>query len=181
MYYILYCILYLVSLLPFFILYRISDLVSFVLYHFVKYRRDVVFNNLDIAFPEKSKAEKTKIAKQFYRNITDTFIETIKLISLSKKNISKMAHINLDDVIELAKKGKSIQFHGGHQFNWEIANLLVAQKMNIPFVGIYVKINNKAINKIFYDMRSKTGTILVATYEFKSRMHQLLNQQFLCR
>ena len=167
-----------VSLLPFFILYRISDLVSFVLYHFVKYRRDVVFNNLNIAFPEKSKAEKTKIAKQFYRNITDTFIETIKLISLSKKNISKMADINLDEVIELAKKGKSIQFHGGHQFNWEIANLLVAQKMNIPFVGIYVKINNKAINKIFYDMRSKTGTILVATYEFKSRMHQLLNQQY---
>ena len=78
-----------VSLLPFFILYKISDLISFVLYHFVKYRRDVVFNNLNIAFPEKSKAEKTKIAKQFYRNITDTFIETIKLISLSKKNISK--------------------------------------------------------------------------------------------
>ncbi len=178
MYYLIYSLLYLVSLLPFFILYRISDFAAFVIYHFVKYRRVVVFNNLDIAFPEKTKSEKIKIAKQFYRNITDTFIETIKLLSLSDRRFQKMASINLEDVIDLAKKGKSIQFHGGHQFNWEFANLLIAQKMNIPFVGVYVKINNKAINKIFYDLRSKTGTILVATYEFKSRMHQLLNQQY---
>ena len=178
MYYLIYSLLYLVSLLPFFILYRISDFAAFIIYHFVKYRRDVVFNNLDIAFPEKTKLEKIKIAKQFYRNITDTFIETIKLLSLSDRRFQKMASINLDEVIELAKKGKSIQFHGGHQFNWELANLLIAQKMNIPFVGVYLKINNKAINKIFYDLRSKTGTILVATHEFKSKMHQLLNQQY---
>ncbi len=178
MYYIIYGLLYLISLLPFFILYRISDLAFTVIYYFIGYRKKVVFNNLDIAFPEKTKEEKIKIAKGFYRNFTDTFIETIKLLSISKKSFSKMAEINLDEAIRLANKGKSIQFHAGHQFNWELANWMIAEKMPIPFVGVYMKINNKAINKIFYDLRAKKGTVLVSVQEFKNKMHQLLNKQY---
>ena len=36
-------------------------------------------NNLLIAFPEKTEKERLKIAKQFYLNFVDTFIESIKL------------------------------------------------------------------------------------------------------
>ncbi len=178
MYYIIYFLLYCFSLLPFFILYRFSDLAYFIMYYIVGYRKAVVMNNLTIAFPEKSEKEKIIIAKKFYKNLTDTFIETIKLISISKKAFNKMATIDLDASIELAKKGKSIQFHAGHQFNWELANWLIAEKMPIPFVGVYMKINNPAINKIFYDLRSKMGTVLVSAQEFKNKMHQLLSQQY---
>ena len=86
MYYIIYPLLYLLSLLPFFILYGISNFISFLLYHIIKYRKEVVFNNLKIAFPTKTEAERIIIAKQFYRYFTDAFIETIKFISLSKKS-----------------------------------------------------------------------------------------------
>ncbi len=178
MYYLIYSLLYLFSLLPFFILYKISDFAFFIMYYIVRYRKDIIFNNLNIAFPEKSTVEKTTIAKKFYKNITDTFIETIKLLSLSEKRFLQMAEMDLDEAIILAQKGKSIQFHGGHQFNWELANLLIAKKMSIPFIGVYVKISNKPLNRLFYDLRSKTGTILVATNEFKSRMHDLLKSQY---
>ena len=89
MYYIIYGFLYLVSLLPFTIIYFISDAVYFFLYHVFGYRRAVVMANLKIAFPEKSEEELTKISKQFYHNLTDTFIEIIKLISMSDKNFDK--------------------------------------------------------------------------------------------
>jgi KDO2-lipid IV(A) lauroyltransferase len=39
------------------------------------YRKDIVMNNLGIAFPEKTTAEREQIAKQFYRNLIDNFIE----------------------------------------------------------------------------------------------------------
>ena len=178
MYYFFYFILYLFSLLPFSILYLISDFAYFIIYYIIGYRKKIVFHNLDIAFPEKSTAEKKKIAKQFYKNLTDTFIETIKMLSISERAFSKMTTINLDGPIALAKKGKSIQFHSGHQFNWEIANWVISKNMPIPFVGVYMKISNKAFNKIFFDLRSKKGTVLVSTHEFKSRMHQLLNKQY---
>ena len=178
MYYIVYSLFYLISLLPLFILYRISDFAFFIMYYVVGYRKNIVLSNLTIAFPEKSINEKKIIAKKFYQNLCDTFIETIKLLSISEKRFSKMAQMNLDESIKLAEKGKNIQFHAGHQFNWELANWKIAEKMPIPFVGVYMKISNKAFNKIFYNLRAKKGTVLVATSEFRNRMHQLLDKQY---
>ena len=97
MYYIVYGILYLVSLLPFFILYAISDFAFFLLYHVFAYRKKIVTDNLKIAFPQKSVEEINSIAKQFYENLVDNFIETIKLLSLSEKEFVKRASIDFDD------------------------------------------------------------------------------------
>ncbi len=178
MYYLLYGFVYLLSLFPFFILYRVSDFASFILYHVVGYRKKVVYANLDIAFPEKSVEEKKRIAKRFYRNLTDSFIETLKLLSISNRSFQKRASMNLDQVIALAKKGKNIQFHCGHQFGWEYGNWMVAKNLPIPFIGIYMRINNKAVDRLFYNLRAKPGTVLVAAQEFKSRMHQLFDEQY---
>ena len=68
----------------------LSDGIYFLIYYVVGYRKDVVFKNLTIAFPEKSDEEKIKISKEFYGLFVDTFIETIKLISISKKEFQKL-------------------------------------------------------------------------------------------
>lgn len=178
MYYIIYGPLYLLSLLPFFILYAISDFVYFIIYRIAGYRKKVVFANLSIAFPEKTAAEREKIAKQFYKNLIDTFIETVKMLSISEKEFNKRAVVNLDECNALAKRGINIQFQSGHQMNWEYVNWAVVKKVEIPFVGIYMKLANKALEKIFYDMREKFGTVLVAATEFRTRMHQVFKEQY---
>ena len=132
MYYIIYGSLYLVSLLPFFILYWISDLAYFIIYRIAGYRKAIVFNNLKIAFPEKTDVERKQIAKQFYKNLIDTFIETIKLLSISEKEFNKRAVINLDECNALGRKGLNIQFQAGHQMNWEYVNWATAKKLEIP-------------------------------------------------
>jgi KDO2-lipid IV(A) lauroyltransferase len=136
MYYIIYPLLYLISLLPFFVLYGISNVIAAFLYHVVKYRRDIVLGNLEIAFPEKTKVERTRIAKQFYRYFTDTFIETIKFISISKKAFLKRTTGNFEMIHQLEEKGYNINLLAGHQFNWEYVNHLYSINLNIPFVGI---------------------------------------------
>lgn len=178
MYFIIYSLLYLFSLLPLFILYRISDFAALVMYRLVKYRRDIVRSNISHAFPEKNINEIISIEKKFYRNFTDSFIETIKLLSISDKAFSKMASMDVTEANRIAAKGKSIQFEGGHQFNWELANWLIARDMKIPFVGVYYALRNKALDKIFFDLRSRKGTQLVSTKDFKTRMHGLLNTQY---
>src|SRR5205809_306618 len=136
MYYFIYGILYLLSLLPLFILYRISDLAFFLIYYIGGYRKPVVMKNLDIAFPEKSTEEKKAIAKQFYKNFIDTFIETIKLLSMSKRQFSKRAKMDLSECNALAAQGKNLVFCTGHQMNWEYGNRLMSENMNIPWIGI---------------------------------------------
>jgi KDO2-lipid IV(A) lauroyltransferase len=65
MYYLVYGILYLFSLLPFWILYFISDIFYGLLYYILGYRKKVVMDNLYIAFPEKTEQERKRIAKNF--------------------------------------------------------------------------------------------------------------------
>ena len=89
MYYLVYGLLYLFSLLPFWILYFISDIFYGITYHIIGYRKKVVMNNLLIAFPEKTEKERTRIAKDFYHNLIDSFIESIKLLSISDETFNK--------------------------------------------------------------------------------------------
>ena len=178
MYYIVYGFLYLFSLLPFFILYRISDGVYLLLFHIVKYRRKVVDGNLAIAFPEKTLEERTKISKQFYKNFVDTFIETIKLLSLSDAGFDRRCKGNLEEIHTITSKGGNVLFLGMHQFNWEYVNLFLGRHMKIPLLGVYAKIENPAINKIFYDLRAKYGTILIASSSFQRQMVLWLKKQY---
>lgn len=135
-------------------------------------------NNLSIAFPEKSSAEKKTIAKQFYKNLVDTFIESIKMVSMSAKAFDKRCTMDCAEANALGAAGKNIQFHSGHQMNWEYGNWVAARNIAIPLVGIYQPISNKAVHKIFFNLRARFGTVLVSTKEFKNVMHTFLKSQY---
>ncbi|MCZ2223279.1 MAG: lysophospholipid acyltransferase family protein [Chitinophagales bacterium] len=178
MYYILYPILYCVSLLPWRVLYAISDFLYLITYYIIGYRKKVVFNNLTIAFPEKSEKEKTIIAKQFYHNLVDSFIEMIKLISISRKEFDKHCIVDAEEVNKLYSSGKSIQLLTGHFFNWEFLNLGMSANIIYPFIGVYMNITNKTVERILVDMRKKFGTILIPASEFSKQFHQYTHQTY---
>lgn len=178
MYYIIYPIFYLISLLPFFILYAISDFFYLLIYRVFGYRKEIVMGNIAIAFPEKSIEERKKIAKQFYKHLIDTFIELIKMISLSKREFEKRCSIDMVATNCLIAKGKSIQFVCGHQMNWEYGNWIMAKNITIPFIGIYQKIGNKAFNKLFYNLRARYNSIMVSTTDFKNKKEEILTNPY---
>ena len=41
-----------------------------------------------------------------------------------------------------------------------------------------MKINNKALNKLFLKIRLKGPTVLIAAQEFRTRVHHIFNQQY---
>lgn len=123
--------------------------------------------NLSIAFPEKTETEKTRIAKDFYHKFIDTFIETIKLLSVSKKELGKRVTTNINELNDLYETGQSVILVAGHFFNWEFANLTAAAFGKYPFVGIYKQLSNKAFDDLAYRLRSKFGTILISVENFR--------------
>jgi Kdo2-lipid IVA lauroyltransferase/acyltransferase len=169
--------MYLISLLPFSILYGISDCFAYLLNHVIKYRKDIVLNNLKIAFPEKTEAERIQIATQFYQYFADSFIETIKFLSISKKQMLKRTSGTYDVINTLLNEGKSINLLCGHQFNWEYANLLYSSELNVPFVTVYLPVKNKVFNKIMFKIRTRFNAILVSPAEFGSKLHHVFNSQ----
>ncbi len=173
MYYILYGFLYLLSLLPLRLLYVIGDGIYGLLYYVLKYRRDVVMNNLGIAFPDKTEAEKTAIAKAFYHNFTDTFIEVIKMVSMSAAESKRRVTGDYSGIEEAIKSGKNIQLHAMHNFNWELVQWTVVRSVDINFLGVYMPISNKPLNTFFYNLRKKYGTILIPATKFKTAFTDL--------
>lgn len=168
MYYIVYGIFYLLSLLPWFVLYALADLIYAILYYIVSYRKKVVFDNLRIAFPEKSQEELVVIAKKFYHNFVDNFIETLKFLSASKKDLLKRLEYDGTLLEKLYDSGKNVQLHAMHNFSWEAANLCVAAGIRYPFVVVYMPISNKAIDRLFINLRSRFGTHLVPATDFRN-------------
>lgn len=172
MYYIIFPIFYCISLLPWRIAYVLSDLFYLLTYYIIQYRKKVVRQNLQIAFPEKSVAERLTIEKAFYRQLIDTFVEMIKMISISKEELDRRFECNYEVVNDLYKTGQSVQVHGGHFFNWEYVNLAYGANFTYPFLGVYAPLSSKAFDRIIYNMRSKFKTILIPASDFTTKFHK---------
>jgi len=178
MYYIIYGLLYLLSLLPFRVIYILSDFFYLLVYYVIKYRRGVVDNNLAVAFPEKTVEERKKIAKRFYKNFTDNFIESIKLLSISKKELNKRFTANFEVVNDLYASGKSVQLHLGHQFNWEIAYAAYAENLTYNLLGVYMPLSNKNFDRLFIRLRTRFKTVVIPATEYKAKFLPYAKTQY---
>ena len=179
MYYIVYGFLYVLSLLPMRALYIFSDCIYLLLYYVIRYRRDVVMSNLQIAFPQKTEAERVKIAKQFYLNFIDSFVEVIKLFSADDKFLKNRFTINTDVLNELYKQGKACQVHLGHTFNWEWGQLALSQLTAFKIMVVYMPISNPAFEKLFYKLRTRTGNIFLPATNMRAAMVPYNEKQYL--
>lgn len=179
MYYIIYVPLYLLSLLPMRILYLLADGIYGLLYYVFGYRKKVVMDNLAIAFPEKTLAERKKIAARFYRNFVDNFIETIKLLSASREWIREHLQLDSDPFTKIFDSGRKCQLHLGHNFNWEIASVVMPLNTNFDFLVVYMPIKNKALDRLFMHLRSRTGTHLLPATDMRKSIVAYRNSQYL--
>ncbi len=179
MYFIIYGFLYLLSLLPFPVIYLLSDFIYFLLYYVFGYRKETVTKNLRIAFPEKTDAEIKKITKRVFHNLTDTFIEIIKFISMSDKTFEKRCQGDFSVIDELINKGKNVQLHAGHQFNWEYGSLFMSKAIKtIQSYAIYMPIKNKSMDRLFLKIRERYGTIFIKATEFRTKREEIFKERF---
>lgn len=178
MYKIVSGLFYLLSRLPWWLLYLIGDGIYVLIYYVFKYRKTVVLNNLLIAFPEKTAEERKQIAKKFYHNFVDTFIETIKLFSVSEKELRKRVSCNVEVLNDLYDSGQNVQIVTGHYFNWEVANLGVALNSRFPFVVVYMPLANKVFDKLIHRLRTRFGTLLVPATEFRNNFQQYARNRY---
>lgn len=179
MYYLVYGPLYLVSLLPFFILYGIADFFFVILFYLMGYRKEVVLINLKNAFPEKTDNERKEIARKFYRNFCDNWIETIKLLSISKKAMNKRISGNFEVFEQLHQTGQSVQANLGHFFNWEIMTLHAGINQPYTFLTVYLPQSNKIMNRLIQHLRSRWGNPQIPSTEMARSIMPWRKKQFL--
>lgn len=159
MYYILFACWYVLSLLPLRIHYVLSDVLYLIVYRLAGYRTKVVRSNLASSFPEKSATELHEIEKGFYHWFCDYIVETVKMFSMSAKEMRRrMQFEGLEQIEEELKKGHSVTVYLGHYCNWEWVSSL---PLNISSKGtaaqLYHPIENKAVDRLFLYSRERFG------------------------
>lgn len=162
---IVYPLLWMISILPFRVLYFVSDCVYILIYYVIGYRKKTVRNNLALAFPEKSDAERLIIEKKSYHHLCDMFLEMIKSISISPGEMEKrFAFTNFETYKNLETKRKSIALLCAHYASYE---WVVSMNRHITFEGyaIYKRVANKYFDKLVRDIRSKFKAHLITTKE----------------
>lgn len=161
LYLITYPQLWLLSRLPMRILYGLSTLLFLLIYHIIGYRRKVVMENLNLVFPNNSKADNKQISRNFYIHFCDLLVETIKGFTISEKEIQKRfalanAHILEDYYI----RDRSVLLMAGHYGNWEWTGIL---NKSFPHQGlaVYKPLKNKQFDTLVKKTRGHFGAKIV--------------------
>lgn len=156
-------LLWIISILPFRFFYLFSDLVYVLIYYIVGYRKKTVRDNLALAFPDLSENERLIIEKKSYHHLCDMFLEMIKTMTISPKEMEKRFVItNIEFVKEYEEKGKSVILLASHYASWEWL-LTINNKTIFRGIGVYKKIANKYFDKLLRNIRSKYNAELVET------------------
>ena len=155
--------LQLLSYLPMWLLYGLSSLLFYPLYYVFKYRKNVVRRNLINSFPEKSLSEIINIEKKFFRHFTDLIVETIKLYSISERELLRRFKMNNFDRIEhYFEKGESVLGATGHYCNWETGMVAAGLKLSGTAYVIYKPLTSKIFEEWFNGLRTRYGNKMVA-------------------
>ena len=160
-------ILGLLSLLPLCVLYLLSDGLYFFVYKVFAYRRNVVHENLKTSFPEKGEMEIETIEKEFYHWFCDYILETIKLISISRKEIKRRMVFKGTDIIDqYVNEGRSCGVMLGHYCNWEwISTLPLSINSHGICAELYHPIENPDFDRLFLYIRQRFGSVCIPMQE----------------
>ncbi|MCK5066243.1 MAG: lysophospholipid acyltransferase family protein [Bacteroidales bacterium] len=152
-----YSLVWMLHLLPERILYLISDLLYLLAYYVVGYRKKVVYNNLEKAFPDYNQPEIRRTAKRFYHHLCDIMLESAVFHFYSeKKALKKITYKNPELLNEIHRSGKHVMAVVGHYGNWEYLSTLCLVTDH-PFIGIYKPLKNKYFDQMVVRNRTRFG------------------------
>ena len=162
-----YCLvltlLYALSVIPMRILYKISDFTCYIICEIVRYRRQVVVQNIARAFPDKKYDEIQIIEQNFYRNFADMFVEIIKSISISPLQQNKKLEVQgFEFVKDQIEQGNNVVACLGHCANWEMLNCLPS-KIGVDVYTAYKPLKASIFNQLMLRIRSRFGMHLITS------------------
>ena len=172
-----YLVILPISVLPFFILYRISDGLFVIFYYLLGYRKKVIVGNIERSFPDMSASDRQIIARAFYRHFCDLIVESLKVFTISEKQVKeRMKFENPEVMDQFFDKGQSVILAGGHFNNWELFAVGIDAAIKHRSIAIYKPLNNPFFDEKMRSTRGKFGLELISTREVKEVFEKNKNE-----
>ncbi len=161
----------LIARLPLRVLYGLTPAIYFGLYRIWGFRAEIVRENLKNSFPDKSDAERCRIARDFYRNASEVLVEAIKARTMSRQEIvRRVAIVNLEIMQACADRGQSVILMAAHQCNWEWLLLASSISFRHGIDAVYKPLHDNRVESFMLTTRARFGARPIPVKEFFSEI-----------
>ena len=162
----------LLARLPLPMLYLIADTLFLLAYYLLRFQRELVVNNLQRAFPERSSTGIRQLAASSYRNTAHMLLESIKGGAITTEELARRVKIENPELIyTLLEKYQTVVTVAAHHGNWEWMQLACSSQLTVPLAALYKPLNHPGIDIPLQESRSRFGSLLI---EAKSALPELL-------
>jgi Kdo2-lipid IVA lauroyltransferase/acyltransferase len=146
----------LLSRLPFFLLYALSDVLFVLIFYVFRYRRKVVLENLQRAFPEKTRSEILAIRRQFFRNLADIIVESLKTLTISPEELRRRIQLyDFDLLNDYLKNGQPVVVMTAHQGNWEWLLVRGSLEVITEIDAVFKELSQPLFNRLMQQIRGR--------------------------
>ena len=117
--------------------------------------KEIIRNNISIAFPSSDEKFKKTIACEMWKNYGKIFAEYVFIKNFRKKESKEYLEITGQEILEKVKLSKKpVIFISGHFDNFELMAMHI-EKSGIDLAAIYRPLNNNFLNPFMENIRKK--------------------------
>ena len=165
-----------VSLVPLAVLYPVGWVIYVMVFHVLRWRRDQVANDIALAFPDRTDAERTYILRQSYRNLADVVMEALWGFSASAESLARRVSFEDTAPIDAAVAARqSVVLLTPHFCNWEWLLPAGGARFGLPIDAVYQRQRVASIDRFLRDARSRFGGKPIPRDDF---IYELIRLQF---
>lgn len=161
----LWLMLHAAARLPWRALYVLSDALAWLACSVIRYRRHLVEANLAASFPEKTEEERRHIMHGFYRNFTDVFVETVKLLHVSDEEMRERMVFEGCELYEpIIREGRSVGVYCSHFCNWEWITSITLWGVtgsDIEYSQVYRPLRNAWFDRFWFGLRKRFHSVSI--------------------
>jgi Kdo2-lipid IVA lauroyltransferase/acyltransferase len=138
--------------------------------------RRTALRNLELAYPEKSPADRRAVADEVFRSIARLIWVFARFPNINRQNISQwIRYEGLEHYLEAKKAGRGILFATAHFGNWELsafAHALMTEPMHIMIRPL----DNPAVDAQVEARRQLSGNHLIVKWDAARAVLRALHQ-----
>ncbi len=148
-------IVWLMRLLPLQILVPIGQVLGMMLYAVARERRMVVHTNLKLCFPQRSDAERRRIARAHFRSLGRSIFEQGIAWWSSAQRIRRLVRVENQALLDEALKGQVVIVFGSHFIGLDVGAIRMSSEYSM--IDIYTQQKDPVFDAMLLKARSRFG------------------------
>lgn len=156
------------SFLPYKLNLYFGKVLAFLWIDLFQIRKDIIYSNLDTVFPDKTFAEKKKIARSSMQNLGRSFFDAFKIPSVDLPWIEKNVLFDgLENYEKAMAQGKGILFLTLHLGSGDLGAAVLAKRLK-PIYIISKRFRNQFMDTAWFALRGASKTQFIDAHGKKN-------------